>query len=127
MRVNETIFQLQFEQGDSGGYEVKAIWNSAIYARESKGELPGLYYLVLWKSYPKEENTWEPGSIVQHLRKLINTFHKNHLDKATAISPLINSVPPIARLSKRIKALKTKQMRGQPAKDGRANKQIQKD
>ena len=32
---------------DSGKYEVEAIWDSTIYARESElGHLPGLYYLV---------------------------------------------------------------------------------
>ena len=32
---------------DSKEYEVEAIWDSAVYARESKsGPLPGLYYLV---------------------------------------------------------------------------------
>ena len=50
---------------DSGEYEVEAIRNSAVYARESEsGHLPGLYYLVLWKGYPEEENTWEPASAV---------------------------------------------------------------
>ena len=32
---------------DSGKYEVEAIWDSTVYAKESKsGHLPGLYYLV---------------------------------------------------------------------------------
>ena len=43
---------------DSGEYEVEAIRDSAVYARESEsGHLPGLYYLVFWKGYPEEENT----------------------------------------------------------------------
>ena len=42
---------------DSGKYEVEAIRDSAVYARESElGHLSGLYYLVFWKSYPKEKN-----------------------------------------------------------------------
>ena len=50
---------------DSGEYEVEAIRDSAVYARESEsGHLPGLYYLVSWKGYPEEENTWEPASAV---------------------------------------------------------------
>ena len=33
---------------NSGEYEVEAIWDSAVYARESElGHLQGLYYLVL--------------------------------------------------------------------------------
>ena len=50
---------------DNGEYEVEAIWDSAVYARESEsGHLPGLYYLMSWKKYPEEENTWEPASVV---------------------------------------------------------------
>ena len=83
---------------DSGKYEVEAIWDSAVYARESEsGHLPGLYYLVSWKGYPEEENTWEPASAVQHLRKLISLFHKDHPDKPTATSPAIDTAPPMAR------------------------------
>ena len=50
---------------DSGEYKVKAIWDSVVYAIESEsGHLPGFYYLVSWKGYPEEENTWEPASVV---------------------------------------------------------------
>ena len=43
---------------NSGKYKVEVIYNSAIYMKELKsGYLPGLYYLVLWKRYPKDENT----------------------------------------------------------------------
>ena len=42
----------------NGEYEVEAISDSKVYARESEsGHLPGLYYLVSWKEYPEEENT----------------------------------------------------------------------
>ena len=49
----------ELDAGDnSGEYEVEAIRDSAVYARESEsGHLPGLYYLVSWKGYPEEENT----------------------------------------------------------------------
>ena len=43
---------------NSKEYELEAIWDSAVYANKSEsGHLPGLYYLVVWKGYPKEENT----------------------------------------------------------------------
>ena len=90
----------EFDAGneDSGEYEVEAIRDSAVYARESaSGHLPGLYYLVSWKGYPEEENTWEPASAVQHLRKLISSFHKDHPDKPTATSEAIDTAPPMAR------------------------------
>ena len=44
-RVND--MQLKFEAGDNKEYEVDGIRDSAIYASESAGQLPGLYYLVL--------------------------------------------------------------------------------
>ena len=59
-RVDKTITQLEFEVGDNAKeYEIKTMQDSAIYAKESEGHLPELYYLVLWKDYPEEENTWK--------------------------------------------------------------------
>ena len=91
---------MEFNIGDndSGKYEVEAIWDSAVYTRESEsGHLLGLYYLIAWKRYPEEINTWEPASAFQHLRKLINLSHKDYPDKLVVTSPAINTVPPIAR------------------------------
>ncbi len=68
--------EFEFEAGDNKEYEVEAIIDSAVYGQEANDQMPGLYYLVLWKGYPEEENTWEPSSAVIHLRKLISTFHK---------------------------------------------------
>ena len=88
---------------DAGGhksieYKVEVIWDSTVYARESESvHLPGFYYLVSWKWYPKEENTWEPASAVQCLRKLISSFHKDHLDKPTATFPANDNASPVAR------------------------------
>ena len=101
---------------DGGEYKVEAIRDSAVYARESEsGHLPGFYYLVSWKGYPEEENTWEPASAVQHLRKLISSFHKDHPDKPTATSPAIDTAPPMARPTEPLK-----RKRGRPI--GRAKK-----
>ena len=52
--VDEKITELDFEAGDSKEYKVEAIWDSAVYAKESKDHLPRLYYLVALKGYPKE-------------------------------------------------------------------------
>ncbi len=35
---------IELDEGDSEEYEVEAICDSAVYARESEGHLPGLYY-----------------------------------------------------------------------------------
>ena len=97
--MDEVTSQLEFEgKGEGEEYEVEAIHNSAVYARESdNGHLPGLYYLVSWKGYSKEENTWEPVSAIQHLWRLVNTFHKEHPEKPTATSPSVDSAPPMAK------------------------------
>ena len=39
----------KFELGDDKEYEVEAIKDSTVYAKETDGHLPGLYYLVAWK------------------------------------------------------------------------------
>ena len=55
--MNDTQLNFEFEAGNNKEYEVDGIRDSAVYARESAGQLPGLYYLVLWKGYPEEKNT----------------------------------------------------------------------
>ena len=66
-QVNNTQLNFEFKTGNNKEYKVEDIWDSAVYARESAKQLPGLYYLILWKDYPEEENTWEPVSAIQHL------------------------------------------------------------
>ena len=95
-RVDENTTQLaELDAGDDKGgeYEVEAIRDSAVYARESAGYLPGLYYLISWKSYPEEENTWEPASAVQHLRKLISSFILTSRQRPLRPSTLLHRWP----------------------------------
>ena len=49
---------MEFKAGSNDKeYKLKGIQDSAVYAKESTiGHLPGLYYLVSWKGYPKEKN-----------------------------------------------------------------------
>ena len=75
-RVSKEVPELNVGNENSKKYKVEPIWDSALYANESElSHLPGLYYLVAWKGYRKEENTWEPLSSVQHLKKVISFFH----------------------------------------------------
>ena len=100
----------EFEAGNNKKYEVDSIWNSAVYAKESAiGQLQGFYYLVSWKGYPEEENTWKPALAIQHLWKLVTAYHKNNPEKPTATSLPIATAPPMARPTRVL----TKQ--GQPA------------
>ena len=108
--------KLDAGKGEGGEYEMEAICDSVVYAQESElGYLSGLYYLVSWKGYPEEENTWEPYSTVQHFCKLISLFHKNHPDKPTATSEAIDTAPPMARPTIKPTTEPTKQKQGRPA------------
>ena len=118
--------ELEFEAGNSKEYEVEGIWDSAVYARKSKSHLPGLYYLVAWKGYPEEENTWEPVSAVQHFKKLISSFHKNHLEKPTATFPPVNSAPPMARPTVKPTTAKSTPKRKQDRSANTSNKRAKK-
>ncbi len=108
----------EFEAGNNKEYEVEAIIDSAVYGKQANDQMPGLYYLVSWKGYPEEENTWEHSSAVIHLRKLINTFHKEHPENPTVTSLPLDSVSPMARP---MIPKEPKQKRGHPSK--RVNKQ----
>ena len=91
---------MEFDAGgnESREYKVEAIRDSTVYARKSESDhLPGFYYLVSWKRYSKKQNTWEPASVVQYLRKDISLFNKDYPDKPTATSPVINIAPLMAR------------------------------
>ncbi len=120
---------IELDKSDSEEYKIEAICNSAVYTKESDNGpyLPGLYYWVLWKSYPEEENTWQPALPVLHLCKLISTFHHDHLEKPTATSPPIDSVSPMAKPTVKSGAeASSKQKWGRPAKDSSASKRAKK-
>jgi len=46
-----------------------------------------LEYLVSWKGYPVEENTWEPARNVKNSEQLVKEFHSKYPDKPQ--SPLL--------------------------------------
>ena len=91
----------------SGKYKVKAIWDNAVYRKESKlGYFSKLLYLIFGKNYLEEENILEPALAVQYLRKLINLFYKDYFDKLTAIFEAINILPIMTRSNIRQMTLK---------------------
>ena len=49
-RIDKKMAELKFEAGNKKEYEVKAICNSGVYAKQAESHLPGLYHLVAWKS-----------------------------------------------------------------------------
>ena len=87
----------EFEPGNNKHYEVEAIRDGAVYAKEADGHLLRLYYLVTWKGYLKENNTWKPFSAVMYLRKMVNTFHKDYPEKPTVTWALLDSALPMAK------------------------------
>lgn len=84
--------RLEFDDSEADGkYKVEVICNSVVYIKELEGDqLPGLYYLVLWKGYPEEENTWELVLVIQHLWRLVIIFHREYPGKPMAILPSID-------------------------------------
>lgn len=48
--MNKTTSRLKFDDSEGNGgskeYEVKVIWDNAVYTREMEDHLPKLYYLV---------------------------------------------------------------------------------
>lgn len=57
----------EFEADDNKNYEMEAIQDSEVYAKKADRYLPELYYLIVWKDYPKEENTWKSALAVMYL------------------------------------------------------------
>lgn len=103
------------------------ICNSAVYAKElESSQLPGLYYLISWKGFLEEHNTLEPALAIQHLRKLVSIFYNKNLDKPSAISTLVDTVPPTARSIIQLEAQNNRQKQGQPAMANSIRKRFKK-
>ncbi len=59
-RVNEKTLpesEKEFEVEDNKKYKLEAIIDNVVSSKEVNNQMPGFYYLILWKGYPKEEST----------------------------------------------------------------------
>lgn len=112
------ISRLEFgNNSNSKEYEVEAVWNSKIYAKEldSGYYLPGFYYLVLWKSFSEEQNTWKLALAIQYLGRLVIIFYCEYPDQLPATFLPINSTLLKARPIVKLRAKASKKY-GWPAK-----------
>ncbi len=49
---------VEFEAGGNKEYKVKVIIDSIVYGQQANSDqMPGLYYVFLWKGYPEKKNT----------------------------------------------------------------------
>ena len=117
-RVDDKTSLLEFEDDSQGEkYDVEVISDSAVYAKKSESnQLPGLYYLISWKNFTGEKNTWEPASAIQHLRRLVSIFHKEIPNKPIANSTPVDIALPMARPTVEPGARNNMQKQVQPAK-----------
>lgn len=92
------MIELSTSNNESKKYKIEAIWNIPVIVKNlASGHLPRLYYLFLKKSYPEKDNTWEPASEGQHLRKLIGLFKKDYSNKPTTMSEAIDTISLMTR------------------------------
>ena len=89
---------MKFKASGDKEYKVWIIIDSALYSQQANNnQIPGLYYLILWKNNPEKESPWESSLAIIHLQKLINTLYKEHPKKPIATSLPLDSVPPMAK------------------------------
>jgi len=67
-------------------YEVEEILDSHFHRNQ-------LQYLVKWKGYPSEENTWEPENNLKNAWKVIDAFHAAHPSAPRRISAPLRFIP----------------------------------
>lgn len=125
---SNTTIRLYLDKSNSKEYEIKTICDNDICTKRSDNNyhLPGIYYLVLWKEYLKEKNTWELALDIQYFWRFVITFHKKHFEKLTAIFLLIDFALLIAKPIVKLRNRVIKQKYNQPIKANTTNKYTKK-
>jgi hypothetical protein len=72
-------------------YEVETILDSRLYRTK-------LQYLVKWKGYGPEENSWEPEDNLTNSKTLIKKFHQEHPNAPRRIAATIWKTMPFKRI-----------------------------
>ena len=66
-------------------YEVESILDSRVSRRK-------LQYLVKWKGYPNEDNTWEPATALANASDAVTLFHRQYPSAPRPAPPQLNFV-----------------------------------
>ena len=99
-QVDKKVKQMEFDASDdeSGEYEVEAIWDSAVYERESKsGYLPGSLLSGLIEKISRGRKYLETSFNGPSTQKAYQLVPQNHPDKPTATFLAIDTAPPMAK------------------------------
>lgn len=67
-------------------YEVEEILDSRVYRRQFQ-------YLIKWKGYTAEHNSWEPVSNVGNAKDAISEFHRKHPSAPRRIQLMKQGMP----------------------------------
>ena len=82
----ELLLDLEIDK-EKNEYIAEAVHDSRVFkeGKIDKNSPTGLYYLVHWKDLPELENTWEPVSQIQYLKKIVRKFHSANPEKPRSI------------------------------------------
>lgn len=62
-------------------YKIEIFYNKKYYIKEFMDWLPGLYFLISWKSYSENETISVHVSTEIYIFKIISIFYKNYIKK----------------------------------------------
>ena len=69
-------------EDDEGEFEVEEIRDKRIEKKKSRLRPKGeVQYLIKWKGYGEECNTWEPGEAMEHCKEKVRKFEERWRDE----------------------------------------------